>query len=220
MWSYVTLDRPFTHISLKQFSLNFIQHLHSNLWSETEFLAVLSPRKPTEALTLWNWTWRFTETICFICPVHQWALNTVQKPEPSPGRPHFLSSEEEVWQADWMPMRASRPAVMCLMGRSGGWYCKHARNSNTTNWHFKRQKSGHPQNHLKDTLRCVQMEYHLSRPVKSSRHLLSYVPQHCHTWPLEMHCMGSKSTLFAFDPLCSWQTLFQKSLMVQQGALK
>ena len=96
MWSYVTLDRPFTHISLKQFSLNFIQHLHSNLWSETEFLAVLSPRKPTETLTwLWNWTWRFTKTICFIDPVHQWALNIVQKSQPSPGRPHFLSSEED-----------------------------------------------------------------------------------------------------------------------------
>lgn len=35
------------------------------------------------------------ETICFICPVHQWALNVVQKPHPSPGMPHFLSSEED-----------------------------------------------------------------------------------------------------------------------------
>lgn len=89
MWSY-WMDH--LHTSSTQFFQNFIQHLHSNLWSKTEFLAVLSLQKPPETLIwLWNWSWWFTETICFICPVHQWALNIVQKSQPSPMRPHFLS---------------------------------------------------------------------------------------------------------------------------------
>lgn len=220
MWSYVTLDRPFTHISLKQFALNFMQHLHSNRWSKTEFLAVLSPRKPTETLTwLWNWTWRFTETICFIRPVHQWALNTVQKSQPSPGRSHFLSSQED-GMTDWLDTHEGiKASCNVATGRSGGWYCKHPRSSNTVNWHFKRKKSGHPQN-LKDALRCVQTEYHLSRPPESSRHLWSFMPQHDHTWRPEKHCRGSESTLVVFDALYGWWMLFQKSLTVQPGALK
>lgn len=98
-----------------------------------------------------------------------------------------------VWQADWMPMKASGPAAMCLTAMVGGWYFKHSTSSNNMNLCFRRMNSGHPQNCLKVTLRCVQMKYHPSRPVDSSRHLLSYMPQPCHTWPLEMHivCLWS-----------------------------
>lgn len=171
MRTYVTLDKWFTHISLKQFPKIVYRTCIGISGAEIPF----APWKPIETLPwLWDWIWGFTETICFIHPIPQRALNTVQNSQPSPGRSHFLSSEEG--GSSWMPWK--HQDQLCCISQAGQvdgtaniqevqtlWLCTSKQWKVVTPKQFKRYLGMC----LDNNVTWIQ-QFHHWRPVESSRY--------------------------------------------------